>query len=262
MLKLTAALPASRRLDEERVRQRYYIDASWWSQADAPQTLLQTIQQAVWEDRRLTITYIPLFDMQIERVVDPYGLAAKSGAWYLVHPRAGRVRAHRVDDLVDVRLCAEKFERPVDFNLEEFWQSWCAEEAQNTSNYAVTVRVTKRALPSVTHRFGAMVRDQLADAPEGDADSRILILYFRWIDEARALAAFWQRRGSTGTVCPARQYGRYRGAYCQSVSKVILGTVVFSEAVSHWGASSLFNAGIMTFDHINRFGHLVQWKAM
>ncbi|HSQ17526.1 MAG TPA: WYL domain-containing protein, partial [Anaerolineales bacterium] len=69
---------------------------------------------------------------------------------------------------------------------EEFWQSWCAEEAQNTSNYAVTVRVTKRALPSVTHRFGAMVRDQLADdVPEGNDDSRILILYFRWIDEAR-----------------------------------------------------------------------------
>ena len=185
MLKLTAALPASRRLDEERVRQRYYIDASWWSQADAPQTLLQTIQQAVWEDRRLAITYTPLFDMQIERVVDPYGLAAKSGAWYLVHARAGRVRAHRVDDLVDVRLCAEKFERPVDFNLEEFWQSWCAEEAQNTSNYAVTVRVTKKALPSVTHRFGSMVRDQLADVPEGNDNSRILILYFHWIDEAR-----------------------------------------------------------------------------
>ena len=52
-------------------------------------------------------------------------------------------------------------------------------------NYAVTVRVTKRALPSVIHRFGAVVRDQLTDAPEGDDDSRILILYFRWIDETR-----------------------------------------------------------------------------
>ena len=31
MLKLSSALPESRRQDEERVRQRYYIDASWWS---------------------------------------------------------------------------------------------------------------------------------------------------------------------------------------------------------------------------------------
>jgi predicted DNA-binding transcriptional regulator YafY len=185
MLKLTAALPESRRLDEERVRQRYYIDASWWSQAEEPQTHLQTIQQAVWEDRQLVITYTPLFGVQIERVVDPYGLAAKSGSWYLVFARGGRVRARRVADLLDARLCPEKFERPVDFELGEFWKRWCAEEEQSYSGYSVTVRVTKRALPSVIRRFGAGVRDQLADAPECDEDSRILILHFRWIDEAR-----------------------------------------------------------------------------
>jgi predicted DNA-binding transcriptional regulator YafY len=185
MLKLTAALPESRRLDEERVRQRYYIDASWWSQAEEPQTHLQTIQQAVWEDRQLVITYTPLFGVQIERVVDPYGLAAKSGSWYLVFARGGRVRARRVADLLDARLCPEKFERPVDFELGEFWKRWCAEEEQSYSGYSVTVRVTKRALPSVIRRFGAGVRDQLADAPECDEDSHILILHFRWIDEAR-----------------------------------------------------------------------------
>jgi predicted DNA-binding transcriptional regulator YafY len=185
MLKLTAALPESRRLDEERVRQRYYIDASWWSQAEEPQTHLQTIQQAVWEDRQLVITYTPLFGVQIERVVDPYGLAAKSGSWYLVFARGGRVRARRVVDLLDACLCTEKFERPADFDLGEFWKRWCAEEEQSYSGYSVTVRVTKRALPSVIRRFGAGVRDQLADAPECDEDSRILILHFRWIDEAR-----------------------------------------------------------------------------
>jgi predicted DNA-binding transcriptional regulator YafY len=185
MLKLTAALPESRRLDEERVRQRYYIDSSWWSQAEEPQSHLQTIQQAVWEDRQLVITYTPLFDLQIERVVDPYGLAAKSGSWFLVFARGGRVRARRVVDLLDACLCTEKFERPADFDLGEFWKRWCAEEEQSFSGYSVTARVTKRALPSVIRRFGAGIRDQLVDAPEGDDGSHILILHFRWIDEAR-----------------------------------------------------------------------------
>jgi len=185
MLKLTAALPESRRQDEERVRQRYYIDSSWWSRAEEPLPHLQTIQQAVWEDRKLVITYIPLFDVQIERVVDPYGLAAKSGSWYLVFARAGRERARRVADLLDARLCVEKFERPAGFDLGEFWKRWCAEEEQSYSGYPVTVRVTKSALPSVIRRFGSGVRDQLEDAPECDDGSRILILYFRWIDEAR-----------------------------------------------------------------------------
>jgi predicted DNA-binding transcriptional regulator YafY len=185
MLKLTAALPESRRQDEERVRQRYYIDSSWWSQAEEPLPHLQSIQQAVWEDRKLVVTYIPLFDVQIERVVDPFGLAAKSGSWYLVFARGGRVRARRVADLLDARLCTEKFERPADFDLGEFWKSWCAEEEQSFSGYPVTARVTKGALPSVIHRFGVGMRDQLAYAPECEDGSRILTLYFRWIDEAR-----------------------------------------------------------------------------
>lgn len=185
MLKLTAALPESRRQEEERVRQRYTIDASWWSQADEPLPHLQTLQQAVWEDCKLVITYTPLFDVQIERVVDPYGLAAKSGSWYLVFARGGRVRACRVADLLDARLEAEKFERPVDFDLGEFWKNWCAEEERSHSGYPVTIRVSKRALPFMIRRFGAAVRDQLVDVPEQADGSRILLLCFRWIDDAR-----------------------------------------------------------------------------
>ena len=185
MLKLSSALPESRRQDEERVRQRYYIDASWWSQAEEPMPHLHAIQQAVWEDRKLVITYTPLFNVQIERVVDPYGLAAKSGSWYLVFARSGRVRARRVTDLLDARICTERFVRPSDFNLGAFWKRWCAEDEQSYSGYPVTVRVSKRALPSVVRRFGGKVSDQLVDAPEFDDGSRILILTFRWIDEAR-----------------------------------------------------------------------------
>lgn len=183
MLKLAAALPESQRQDEERVRQRYYVDSRWWSQIEEPLPHLHTLQQAVWEDRKLVITYTPLFDVEIERTVDPYGLAAKSGSWYLIFARADRVRARRVSDLLDARLCAEKFERLADFDLREFWINWCAEEEQSSTGYQVIVRVTEQALPSVIRRFGAA--EQFADAPKNEDGSRILSLYFRWIGEAR-----------------------------------------------------------------------------
>ena len=185
MLKLTAALPESRRQDEARVRQRYYIDATWWNPAEEPLPLLQTIQQAVWEDRQLATAYTPVFGVRIERVVDPYGLAARSGNWYLVFAHRGRVRARRVADLLEARLCLEKFERPAGFDLGEFWQAWCAEEEQITSSYLVTVRVAPRALPAVIRRFGNQVRDQLTAATEDKDGSHKLTLRFRWIDEAR-----------------------------------------------------------------------------
>ena len=95
------------------------------------------------------------------------------------------MRTCRVADLLDARLDAEKFERPVDFDLGEFWKNWCAEEERSHSGYPVTIRVSKRALPFMIRRFGAAVRDQLIHAPEHADGSRILLLYFRWIDDAR-----------------------------------------------------------------------------
>jgi predicted DNA-binding transcriptional regulator YafY len=185
MLKLAAALPESRRQEEERVRQRYTINAEWWNETEDPLPNLPIIQQAVWEDRKLWITYNPLFDIQIKRMVDPYGLAAKSGSWHLVFAYGGRVRARRVNDLLDVRLCVEKFERQPDFDLGEFWKKWCADQKQLTSGYPVTVRVTSKALPFVIRGFGARAREQLAITQELADGSRILTLHFRWIDEAR-----------------------------------------------------------------------------
>lgn len=184
MLKLTAALPAARRQDEERVRQRFYLDPGGWDQAHEPQPFLQIIQQAVWEERQLIIRYSPIFDVQIERQVQPYGLAARAGEWYLVFARAGRMRVRRVADLLDVRLCAETFERQPGFDLPAFWQVWYAEEQQFTSAYPVTLRVTPKALPDLARRLGPALPalwQQAAPAPDG---SRVLTLHFRWINEA------------------------------------------------------------------------------
>lgn len=185
MLKLTAALPESRRVDEERVRQRYYIDPGWWTQGDEPLAHMKTIQQAIWDDRQISITYNPLFDVQIERVVEPYGLAARAGAWYLVFARQGRVRARRVSALLDVRLCSESFVRPADFNLGGFWTSYCAEEQELASSYVVTVRAHKDILPLLAAQFSSAVRPQLESPPCPEDGSRVLKLPFLRLEEAR-----------------------------------------------------------------------------
>ena len=122
LLKLLAALPAERRSDDRWVRQRIFLDWENWqkttakvmalegkaSRAAAP--TLQLIQQAVWHDLMVWITYRRLssfYRRQFERLVAPYGLVAKEGEWYLVcagSTEAGdRIRVHKVADLVDVR---------------------------------------------------------------------------------------------------------------------------------------------------------------
>jgi predicted DNA-binding transcriptional regulator YafY len=57
LLKLSAALSDAHRPDEQRVRQRFHLDSTWWHQDPAPLPHLPTVHQAVWQDHRLHISY-------------------------------------------------------------------------------------------------------------------------------------------------------------------------------------------------------------
>jgi predicted DNA-binding transcriptional regulator YafY len=188
MLKLSAALPAARRQDEEHVRQRIHLDASWWFQSNEPVPHLDTIQQAVWQDRRLHLTYrrpYPARD-QVERVVEPYGLVAKAGVWYVVALCQERFRAHRVSHILEAHLLSEQFERRSDFDLAAFWETWRTEFEANRPYYPVVVRVSPDLIPLLPLYFGDPLREQIAQTAPPDADGWItLTLPFERLETAR-----------------------------------------------------------------------------
>lgn len=186
MLKLAAALPAARRQDEERVRQRFHLDSTWWHQHETPVPYLQTIHAAVWADCRLQIAYRQPIGVTIEQVVDPYALVAKAGAWYLVCTYKGSLRVHSIADLTEVHASEEGFARKEDFHLAEFWEAWCAEREQAQSLYPVTVRVSSHFIPYLPWYFGNAIRARLAQAGPADKDSWItLTLSFESLETAR-----------------------------------------------------------------------------
>lgn len=188
LLKLSAALPARGRSEEQRVRQRFYLDPTWWNAADEPVPHLAAVHQAVWQDRRLRIAYsyhAPPH-VHVEQVVEPYGLAAKAGVWYLVYALAGTVRARRVADLDDAQALPEAFTHPADFDLPAFWQRWCAEYEESRSSYLVTVRVAPEMIPYLARVFGRQASTALAQAAPADEQGRITVqLAFESLFEAR-----------------------------------------------------------------------------
>jgi DNA binding protein with HTH domain/WYL domain-containing protein len=84
LLKLFAALPSAHQVEVERLRNRFYIDPANWFQIVEPSALLPTLQQAVWEDRALSIQYQVVEGEWFEGVVNAYALVAKANIWYLV----------------------------------------------------------------------------------------------------------------------------------------------------------------------------------
>ncbi len=192
MLKLSAALPASRRGDEERVRQRIHLDPVGWFDSNEPVPHLQTIQQALWADRKLHLTYRLPFEARVQWSVEPYGLVAKAGVWYLVCARDDRIRVVRLSGVLGARISDESFERPTDLDLGSFWRTWCLAYEGNRPHYPVIVRASPALLPFLPQHFGDQIRVAMAAAGPADAEGWLTMsLSFEALEEARArLIAF------------------------------------------------------------------------
>ncbi len=186
MLKLSAALPDSRRLDQERARQRIHLDWAAWFQPDDPLPHLHTIREALWADRALRVTFSLPFDTHVERIIEPYGLVAKASAWYLVYAREGHARVIRVSRIIEAQIIDNEFVRPPDFDLAAFWEGWRAASEQNRPYYPVMARVSPALVAWLPHIFGERIRDRIAEAgPPDEAGWITLCLPFETFEAAR-----------------------------------------------------------------------------
>jgi predicted DNA-binding transcriptional regulator YafY len=164
LLKLSAALPASRRADQAGARQRIHLDPTGWFETEEQTPQLQTVQAAVWQDRMLEILYISQFGARLEMRVAPYGLVAKANTWNLVCTRDTQqrnLRVLRVAQIKSAALCDEQFQRPEDFDLPGFWKNWCEEFETGRPHYRVRARVS----PILANILAENRRETLTSAP-------------------------------------------------------------------------------------------------
>jgi predicted DNA-binding transcriptional regulator YafY len=186
LLKLSASLPDSFRIDEARARQRIYLDSSWWFQTREPQPCLAVIQQALWQDRRLRLKVRwDFFNTEFEQEAEPYGLVAKANVWYLVYGRSSAVHVVRLSEVVEAVKLPETFIHPVDFDLPAFWEKWCADYESQTP-FVARVRVAPAALPTLTYYLDERARHLPSEISHRDSDGwAILSLPFESFITAR-----------------------------------------------------------------------------
>jgi predicted DNA-binding transcriptional regulator YafY len=170
MLKLLATLPSVQRQQAERVRQRIHLDTANWNAAAEETPHLRTLQDAVWNDRKVRLTYHSREGAITERVVDPLGLVAKTSTWYFVAGNALGRRVFRVSRIQAATILDEPSERPEDFDLATFWEEWRDQFKASLVRYPVTLRITPEAVPMLPQIFGESVRQRVANAGLPDAD--------------------------------------------------------------------------------------------
>ncbi|WP_020389790.1 helix-turn-helix transcriptional regulator [Kribbella catacumbae] len=142
--KLIAALPESARRDAEVARQRLLIDHAGWGDHPESPRWLELCRQAIWEERRIAITYK---DPAQPFTVAPLGLIAKARTWYLVASRPDEaLRTYRLSRMTSAALTNEAFTRPSDFNLSQYWAEAQQRFRATLPSYPIVLRVRDHAV--------------------------------------------------------------------------------------------------------------------
>ncbi|MET7421428.1 WYL domain-containing protein [Dactylosporangium sp. NPDC005555] len=103
----------------------------------------------------------------VTRVVEPYGLVLKNGAWYLVGRVGGDLRVYRVDRIADLTVDEAAFTRDPGFDLGGFWAVRADEFVRRVLAERVTVRLTPAGLRLLRHAVEALaVREATHHPPD------------------------------------------------------------------------------------------------
>jgi predicted DNA-binding transcriptional regulator YafY len=178
LIKLLAALPAMSRRDAEFARQRIHIDGAGWQRARETVPFLPTVQEAIWQDRKLYLIYQRGDDTIVERLVDPLGLVAKGSVWYLVAAIDGDIRTYRIARLQAANITEQPCQRPRDFDLAVHWERSSADFRANLPRYPVTLRAQQAILPALySAAVGKWARIECIEPPDPDGWAAVAMLF-------------------------------------------------------------------------------------
>ncbi|MCL5998380.1 MAG: YafY family transcriptional regulator [Chloroflexi bacterium] len=182
-MKLLAALPAMYRRNAEYASKRIYVDVTGWSRTTEEIPYLPVLLDAVWQARKLYVTYQRSDEKTVERLVDPQGLVAKGSVWYLVaavddegrsegscqsegsRRPFGSIRTYRVSRVRSARMMDQPCAHMPDFDLAAYWEQSKVDFQAALPRYPATLRVLPAALPRIraTWRYARIEHEAQPD---------------------------------------------------------------------------------------------------
>jgi predicted DNA-binding transcriptional regulator YafY len=199
--KLLSVLPEPHRPGAEQAAGRVVVDPSAWMRSRDDLPHLATVREAVWRDRRLRLRYRrPGAPDAVERLLDPYGLVAKAGTWYLVGASGGEPRLYRISRIETAEVTEQAAERPDALDLEALWEELRGRVEERGPGVEVRARVRAERLELVLR----VVASQLvAPAERGPTDGAWVDLQLRYPAEGAARASLLAFGPDVEVLAPA-----------------------------------------------------------
>lgn len=202
-LKLLASLPATSRDRTSAAAARFHIDTRAWFKPPELVPHLAVLVDAVRQDRRLRIEHERREGRAGEgraggragsrtspRTVDPLGLVAKAGVWYLVVRSSRGIRAHRASRITRADMLPEPFIRPAGFDLADYWARWTTEFEESLDRLPVTVRLTTAGLAALPEVLGDTTSGARATPDPEDGWHRLVLHFDSPLAARRRLLGF------------------------------------------------------------------------
>lgn len=186
ILKLTSSFADDHNEHANYLRQRLHLDATKWFQTNEPVPHLKTLQEAVWTDHQLVLSYRRSNGTVSERTISPYALVAKASVWYLVAATEQGTRVYRVSRIEALQITQTHFTRPQDFDLAEFWVGWMTNYKTSLPKYPVTLRISPDLAPILPSILGNNARALVEQAQTDSEGWRIINYSFEKMEEAQA----------------------------------------------------------------------------
>ncbi|UXY22074.1 YafY family transcriptional regulator [Streptomyces cynarae] len=190
--KVMAALPAPHRPAAEATSRRILVDATRWKGGPQSAVDLDSLQDAVFADRRLRLHYRHSGATTPRTyTVDPYGLVSKAGVWYLVADRRGTPRLFRADRVRSATLLPDPVRRRPGVELADVWEVLRRQVEERPGGFEVTVRVRR----DILDMFQRLTASALVALPEDDGESpwATARLSYGFVREVRQLLMFADR---------------------------------------------------------------------
>jgi predicted DNA-binding transcriptional regulator YafY len=161
--KLVRALPGPFREHATAAADAVVLDAAGWGAASPPAAPhLDVLQRAIIERVQVRLRYAGSSGAVTARTVDPLGVAAKGGTWYLLADTASGRRTFRVDRVRAATLTDRAAIRPPGFDLAEAWREAVADIDARRTRIEAVVLASQEAAEGLLVQFGgdARVRDR------------------------------------------------------------------------------------------------------
>jgi predicted DNA-binding transcriptional regulator YafY len=209
--KLVRALPEPFRDAAERAGASVVIDQRDWGQRTSdPRTppLLDAVRDAVVHRQQVVIGYTSRTGEVTTRAVEPLGLAAKGGRWYLVADTEAGLRTFRVDRLADVACTGRPATVPPGFDLSQAWALIADRVEELRRPVVVEALVREDALRIVWFVLGDRLR---VGARRNDGRVEVVVRGSHPREVASELAGFGKWLEVVGPLEVRQELGRLGG---------------------------------------------------